>query len=374
MTKPTVGILSMQRVINYGSFLQAYALKQLLKENGAGEVYFVDIIPGRILVENPISKKSRLTRYWIRIRELITAGTLISGLKTFIFFRMVGRSIRKSWPQLNLGKRPNTPFDIVIVGSDEVFNCTQDVPWGYSTQLFGDIPYSFTRKLVSYAGSFGYTNIEKLQFYGIDKEICGFLKRYDAISVRDKNSEYIISKLIGITPKIHIDPVLAYGYKQEINSFKKPPLTASYMIVYSYQDRINDEAEINAITDYARSQGLKLISIFCHYDWCDKAAVPKSPIEVLRWFKYAECIVTDTFHGTIFSIITASNFATLIRPSNRNKVGYLLNSLNLNTKEADANTLHSILSNRVDYNICNSILEHKRNEAKGYLKYILNDI
>ena len=44
-----VGILSMQRVLNYGSFLQAYALKQLLLQNGADEVYFIDIEKGRSL-------------------------------------------------------------------------------------------------------------------------------------------------------------------------------------------------------------------------------------------------------------------------------------------------------------------------------------
>ena len=44
-----VGILSMQRVVNYGSFLQAYALKQLLLSVGAGAVHFIDIEPGRQL-------------------------------------------------------------------------------------------------------------------------------------------------------------------------------------------------------------------------------------------------------------------------------------------------------------------------------------
>ena len=63
MAKPTVGILSMQRVINYGSFLQAYALKQLLLKNGAGEVYFVDIIPGRILIDNHSARRGKYFRY-----------------------------------------------------------------------------------------------------------------------------------------------------------------------------------------------------------------------------------------------------------------------------------------------------------------------
>ena len=45
-----MGILSMQRVLNYGSFLQAYALKQLLLQNGADDVYFIDIEKGRYFV------------------------------------------------------------------------------------------------------------------------------------------------------------------------------------------------------------------------------------------------------------------------------------------------------------------------------------
>lgn len=56
-----MGILSMQRVLNYGSFLQAYALKQLLLQNGADDVYFIDIEKGRSLAgfeqENSLLKK-----------------------------------------------------------------------------------------------------------------------------------------------------------------------------------------------------------------------------------------------------------------------------------------------------------------------------
>ena len=371
MAKPTVGILSMQRVINYGSFLQSYALKQLLLRNGAGEVYFVDIIPGKILINDSTVTRCKYSRYVNKITSLTKSGNLISGLKTYWFNRKLEKSIRKSWPMLGLEHSCSNPFDHIIIGSDEVFNCTQDVYWGYTTQLFGNIPVSIAHKVSSYAGSFGYTDLEKLRMYNIDTEVGENLNKLSAISVRDENSAIIVKTLTGRTPLIHLDPVLAYGYKQEIANFVKSPMDLPYMIVYSYQDRINDTKEINAITDFAKKKGLKLISIFCRYDWCDKAILPNSPIDVLQWFKFANCIVTDTFHGTIFSIITESKFATIIRTSNYNKLDYLLNSLNLSKHETDITSLHSVLTVAPDYTTCNSILEQKRKETTEYLRQLL---
>lgn len=372
MEKPTVGILSMQRVINYGSFLQAYALRELLKKNGAGEVYFVDIIPGRILINNTSATKSKFYRYVRKLANLTKTGSLISGLKTFRFNRTLEKSIRNAWPLLGLERRYTEPLDQIIIGSDEVFNCTQGVYWGYTTQLFGDIPLTTAHKVSTYAGSFGYTDLDKLKMFNIESEVASNLNKLTAISVRDENSASIVKTLTGKTPLIHVDPVLAYGYKREISNFEKSPIDDPYMIVYSYQDRINDKDEINSVTDYARKNGLKLISIFCRYDWCDKAILPNSPIDVLLWFKFAECVVTDTFHGTIFSIITESKFTTLIRPANRNKLSYLLSSLELSERETDASMLYSKLSNQTDYKHCNSILEQKREEANNYLKNLLS--
>ncbi len=371
MAKPTVGILSMQRVINYGSFLQAYALKQLLLNNGAGEIYFVDIIPGPILVDAPTANKNIWVRYAEKLWQLTKGGKLVSGVKTYLFQKKVAKSIISAWPQLKLGQKITCPFDLIVIGSDEVFNCCQDVSWGFSTQLYGDIPDSSARKVVSYAGSFGYTDLDKLKSYRVDSEIAKHLRKLESISVRDENSAAIVEKLIGEKPPIHIDPVLAYGYEQEIADFKESPIDTPYMIVYSYQDRINDEAEISAITNYAKANGLKLISIYCRYDWCDKAVLAENPIEVLRWFKFAECIVTDTFHGTIFSIITHSNFASLVRPSNENKLHYLLESHDLESREATNNSLANILATHPDYSKCDSILEKERENTVQYINNIL---
>lgn len=372
MTPPTVGILSMQRVINYGSFLQAYALKKLLENNGAGKIYFLDIIPGRILVDNPVVKKNICVVYAQKLFEPGKPFKLISRIKTFLFQKRVAKTIMAAWPLLNLESKPSGTLDIVVIGSDEVFNCCQDVLWGYSTQLFGDIPTTVARKIVSYAGSFGHTDLKLLKQYGIEAEVTENLQKLDSISVRDENSASIVSQLTSTKPQIHVDPVLAYGYEKEIENFIENPMTLPYIIIFSYQGRISGKDEVDAIRLYAKLNNLKLISIFCRYDWCDKAVVPESPIEVLRWFKFADSIVTDTFHGTIFSIITKSRFATLLRPSNTNKLGYLLKVFNLDDRAANPTNISNILEKSPDYIQTYDVLKSQRYLTDKYIKEILN--
>lgn len=371
MPKPIVGILSMQRVINYGSYLQAYALRELLKANGAGDIFFIDIIPGRILVKS-IAKKPKYIRYVVILWRLVKSANLIPGIKTFLFKRKLARSIRAAWPALGLEKQVPGTLDLLVIGSDEVFNCCQDTYWGYSTQLFGDIPLSEARRVVSYAGSFGHTDLDQLKFYGIDSEIALHLKRLSAISVRDENSASIIKNLIGKEPLIHIDPVLAYGFQKELESFTERPMKAPYMIVYSYQGRINAPKEVGEIRKWAQTKGLKIISIFCRYDWCDEVVIPAKPVEVLRWFKFADSVVTDTFHGTIFSVISQARFATLLRDSNYNKLHYLLQSLGLLNRVVDeSQSMIGILSAEMDYRECGLKLDGFRQQTGAYFnKYI----
>lgn len=358
----------MQRVINYGSFLQAYALRELLRKNGAGNISFIDIIPGRPLVCGE-QTKAVWRRYIEKIILLVKEGNIISGLKDFYFNRKLDWSIRKSWPILELDKPKDTTFDSVVIGSDEVFNCCQESLWGYSTQLFGDKSKIQSKRVFSYAGSFGYTTLKDLHKYSVAEEIAYNLNNLKAISVRDENSKNIILKLTGKKALLHLDPVLIYGYKKEIGSMAERPIRGKYMIVYTYQGRLKDLDEISVIKCYAARHNYKLVSIMCRYNWCDTAILPSNPIDVLRFFKFAECIVTDTFHGTIFSIITHSRFATFVRPSNINKLHFLLISLGLEKHEVNrADALYSILDIEDNFDKIEGILNGYREETISYLR------
>lgn len=211
--------------------------------------------------------------------------------------------------------------DTLVIGSDEVFNCLQPYPVGYSKQLFGD---GFEgNKLVSYAASFGSTRYEDLVETGIVQEIKTMLSKFAAISVRDENSAHIVKQLLGYDPEIHMDPVLMYDFAQEIAEYKTSE--KDYIILYAYTGRLSREEECY-IKKFANRHNKKIICIGHYSNIADKNVIC-NPLYVFSYFKNADYVITDTFHGTVFSIKMNTKFCTLIRDSNRNKLEALLKKL-----------------------------------------------
>lgn len=361
----TAGILSMQKVINYGSVLQAYALKQMLLAAGADSVTFMDIKPGRQL------KKYVHKGLISRLLEREPLRHPIRFCKDLLFSKKYHKSVMSGWPWLgidnNSSEKKEQKIDIAVIGSDEVFNICQPTAWGFSSQLFGDI--SGPKRIISYAGSFGNTRLQDLKELNIAEEVGHYMCRMHAISVRDRNSVQIVEHITGTKPHCHIDPVLAYGYKKEIGAFVPSKDKDKYIVVYTYHRRITDKKEIDSICSYARAKGKRLVSVMCRYDWCDSYANVKSPLHVLSIFKDAHAIITDTFHGTIFSIITHSKFGTLVRQSNYNKLTSLLRDASLEDRIVDRpENLSAVIDSPIDYDSVETALSPLRKSSAEYLQ------
>lgn len=360
-----VGILSMQEVVNYGSYLQAYALKQILIEAGAEKVDFLPIKRDRYLPGlKPIGIGIRTLQ---RIINFIKSP--ISAIKRRPFVTAMRASITSHWEKIGIGSIPNADdnYDLVIIGSDEVFNCIQSVPWGFASSLYGNINNAL--KISSYAASFGNTKLEDIEQYGLKEEIARYMSNLNSISVRDENSKKIVRALLGIEAKEHLDPVLVYDYTKVINAHFNHN-EKDYIVIYTYANRITKE-ERNAIIKFAKKYQKKLLSIMSYYNWCDGYIIPSDPFEVLQWFRHSDFVITDTFHGTIFSTITHSKFATLVRESNRNKLTDLLHRLHLSDRSATSNNLESILLTPIDYNSIEENLSELRFNAKKYILALL---
>jgi hypothetical protein len=111
----------------------------------------------------------------------------------------------------------------------------------------------------------------------------------------------------------------------------------------------------------------------CRIDGCE-TIIPDTPFEVLAWFKGADYVVTDTFHGTIFSVITHSNFCTFVRDSNRNKLGYLLDSLHLATRQASSiDDMNAVLASLPDYTETEKTLAQAQRDTAQYLNDLINN-
>lgn len=351
-----VAILSMQEVKNYGSFLQAFSLKSNIEALGH-TCDFINIIPGRQLNGYKINRFHKIKLLFQRL----WGWDFIKRFKTI--YRFQTRFSKEFLPYLGVKSGENrTHYDIVVIGSDEVFNCAQQTWFGFSPQLFGKGINA--DKVITYAASFGATTLDKLQLLGVKEEVEGLLKQLDCISVRDGNSAEVVRALIGNDPLRHVDPVLIFDYTRYMPSKVKK---TGYVIVYTYPGRITDRKEIDAIRRFARTKRLKLISIGHYFPWCDEVVVP-TPFEVLAYFRDASYIVTDTFHGSVFSIKYNKPFCTIVRNMNNQKLSYLLQQFDLEARIAnDVSRLPLILDTPIDYTSVNKIIETERKKSIQYL-------
>lgn len=360
-----VGILSMQRIKNYGSFLQAYALKRVIESLGH-EVEFVDYhVETPIIIDNSKNKG--------KIKKGLDALKGKAKLMHKIQYIKHKKNFNNYFDILGLTSEPNynPKLDTLVIGSDEVFNVIQaNKNVGYSLELFGKD--NNASKVITYAASFGNTTIEKIKKYDKSEEITKYLNSIDSISVRDQNSFSIVKKLINKEPRINLDPVLIYDY---MNSSLVPRMNVKekYMILYAYNGRIRDE-EANYIKRIALEKNIKVYSIGGAQPYADKF-IDCSPFEVLAYFKNAEFILTDTFHGSIFSIINNKPFVTLVRKSENNAYGNeekltdLLCRLQLKERMIyNINNFEDTMRKEINYNLTNKIIDDSRIESLNYLK------
>ena len=374
-----VGIMSMQRIINYGSYMQALSLKTMLESLGH-EVVFVDYKAG------PSIQHRRSIDYWLQKRKQTLKNTdIVWSVANLYRGRPVGyrlpqkytideRAFIPALQQLGVDYEHyhyHTEVDALIIGSDEVFNCLQNADnVGYSLELFGK--NNRAKVLISYAASFGNTTLERLTEYKVSGQIGRYLKRFDAISVRDENSAHIVRSLTGKEPYQHLDPALIGGIEKmqwEENDER------GYIAVYAYPHRILPD-EGKSITAFARERGLRVLSLCGVQDLPGFENIKSlTPFEILPYIKNADYVVTDTFHGTIFSTIFHVPFAVYCRRpqdvsySNSEKLLDLLQKLKLTERlVSDGNDLEAVFTERIDFEAVDHVRERERAEALRYLK------
>lgn len=370
-----VGIMSMQRIYNYGSFLQGYALKKLIENlDSEIQVSFVDYIAGEPLISPQSIKKNGLMRNITKLKEY---NNVNSSLKNkIIFFNHKRTYAKRFFPLLGITdeKNNNTNLDVLVIGSDEVFNCVQsNINVGYSRDLFGH--NSNAKKIISYAGSFGNTTLSKIKNHNIFDNLSNDFSEFDAVSVRDSNSYQIVKELGVKDPVLNVDPAIAYDYMNLEKSIPKNRLyKEKYIIVYGYSGRLNLE-ENKILKEYAKKRKLKILCFGGVQSCCDEF-IDCNPFELLAYFRDAEAIITDTFHGTIFSIINNKQFGTIIRKSinntygNEEKLGFLLDFYGLSNQKIIDNIdlIDEILENDIDYLTVNKKLQIERENSYEFLK------
>ena len=359
-----VGILSMQRIQNYGSFLQAYGLKHILEDLGC-EVQFVDYHPGKTLI--PADGGTGIIRKLSKVTDVLKQGGPMREKIRFIEYKK--NYAANNYPYLGITEEKNyaPEVDVLIIGSDEVFNCVQNnTNVGFSPELFGQ--GNRAKRLISYAASFGNTTIEKLEQYGVKDQVAGWLKDFNAISVRDKNSGKIVKDLTAGEPEYNLDPVLVYDFLGKCKEIPVAVTDRDYMLLYGYSGRFSKD-ECREIRRFADSRGLKIFCIGGVQNCCDKF-IDADPFTVIAYFQHAACVVTDTFHGTILSVIAHRQFVSVVRDSgygNSQKLIDLLDRLALKDRQLQSMSAIKTIEDSIDYNHTDAVIEDERKKTIDYL-------
>lgn len=367
-----IGILTMHRVKNYGSFLQAYALKSVIESLGH-EVTFRDFHYGlpRHLGEKVVAPT--LAKKIAKIPYLVSH--LPTTMRRHAFrYRFNSSFEQEYWPVLgvNISKHYDLRADTMVIGSDEVFNYCQNQLFGYVPCLFGHQIEAKT--IMSYAASAGYANWNDVIADNMVEELGSGFKKIQHISVRDENTRRLVEVCTGEAPTMVIDPTLIYDFDAHIA--QQRVVEGDYLLVYAYEGRMDSEREIHAVKAFAAQHQLKVVSIGAYHAWCDENLVV-SPFEMLNIFKEAAYIVTETFHGSIFAMKFGKQFAAFVRNdnplgSNTNKLTYLLHQFGMESRIAHTpEALESVLLAETPVHVFNARLAPLREQSLHFLKQAL---
>jgi hypothetical protein len=296
----TVGVLTFHRCINYGSYWQARCLVEGLRTRGFEAV----------LMDHRSAPVDR-AEWKCALSPLLPTPTPRSDVpayaaKTRKFFSQVSQLPLSPAFRLEAPSELD-PFDIVVVGSDEVWNLRH--PWYAACPLFFGDGLQADR-VVSYAASFGnHDASERLDDYWSEK-----LRRFDAIGVRDENSRRLVQDALSLDPALVLDPCL---------QFPPAPIAApegagaGRVLVYghSFPDWF-----ARAVRRWADDRGVRLLSLGYRNDWADDQWLDAGPDEFAQAMREARAVVTNFFHGCVFSLINDKPFVTTPSAYRANKV------------------------------------------------------
>lgn len=309
-----IGVITILHVGNYGAEFQAHATVRFLKKLG----FDAEIID-YFFYKNPRHRKTKRSAPLCvmpmekRLKELLYP--LIENVR----WAMRGSSREQELECFNEFHRRHTPcsreyrtidelydlpmdYDACIVGSDQVWNpgiCSSLLPY-----LLDFVPQG--KKRLSFASSFGVTQIpEALKIY-----YAKAFRSMSGISVREESAAGLVKELSGCSAKVLADPTLLLSADEWAEAAEKIPTPERFILIYSVTP---SPALVKSAERLAEDRGIPILRISISATAEQKNAKLRdltsvSPGALLTLFRRAELVLTNSFHGTAFSLNFHKNF------------------------------------------------------------------
>lgn len=374
-----IGIITILKVNNYGAELQAYATQAVLKKMG----YDAEIIDylfyknknyqrtkeSAPLFPFPVSVRLKEWLYpklaWLKALSYRQANR--EREKRFLDFHRENTSLSKTYYSIKELFSAKMDYDVYMTGSDQVWN-----PGIYSSLA----PYFLTfapkgKPRIAYAASFG---VDTIPDYAVDY----YRKRldeYEAIGVREENAVTIVQEIAGRRAEWVLDPTLLLTDKDWLKVAKSVdiPLKEHYILLYE----LTPCAYIRQLADFFRSQtGWQIVRICknaCREDKDESIIniIDAGPAEFLHLIEQARLVITNSFHGTAFSINFNRDFYTILplRKRNNSRQRSLLELFGLTERLlVEGSPFPDVEKVSIDYSYTNKRLQEEQNKSIHYLK------
>lgn len=346
---------------NFGSVLQTIATSRLLKDAGA-EPVCINYIPPRATEK----------RYW---QEGTT--NIVRFVRRLLFYPFHCLSKSKYSRYLSKHCTLSRPIynsedfemccpraDYYITGSDQVWNYKHNE--GIDKHYFFD---GIDGKKIAFASSIGMTELPD----DYAKYMQDALKSYSAISVREDSAKSLFSGW-GIKSTQLIDPTLVLNKDTWAVYASKRLCKQPYLFVYLPYNVSDKETVYTTVRKIAEKNHLKVVT----FSWdhqrdkkADKTITFADPGDILSLFFYAEQIVTNSFHGTAFSINLNKQFWVYMPSHFSTRLLSIIELCGLKERMLNGVIGEDSINQQIDFTEANRILESEREKARTFLKKAL---
>lgn len=373
-----IGILTFHKSINYGSVLQAYALQNLLLKEGY-KVEIIDYEPKNYA--NMYIPFKKPTTIWNILHNLnrVPVGKIIKEQnEKFKKFRDTYINLSREYNFESNYSDIFSQFDCVICGSDQVWNITLDD----CDDIFF-LPCVKHIKKIAYAVS---VNDAKFNSCIRDIDLKKCISEFNYISCREKSGATKISNFIAKEDvAVTIDPTLLHSVREYDGICSKRIINQNYIFLYdmwSNSDALYAAKVISALFN------LPVYTLFTKRNVKSMIKISKygvkvitknmSPTDFLSYIKYADFVITDSFHGTAFSLIFEKQFVCINEKQNSGKfknderITNILSELNINERYLRVDNIHSVKDlDNINYDI---VTEKRKKLAKKSIDWLLKAI
>lgn len=365
-----VSLVTVHGYRNYGSILQTYATQEKMRQFG-----------GEVEVLNYVREDSNDKNFGTWLIEK-TIGSNANPLKKLAYRIVIRASIRRfakvcdSFLQKNvnlsgpvfydhtLAAEYSKGADIYCTGSDQVWNVNANngiLPPYYLTHA----PEG--KKCISYASSFGTTGFTEEQF----REMQPLFAKFDSMSLREQYGIDMLEKMGYEGAQLVVDPTLAVDGSFWSKLFDENPVKGKYVLMY----QLNSNAKMDEYAEkFAKEKGLKLIRIGTRHDHLLKNGktilLPKAG-EWLRLFADAEYVLTDSFHGTAFSINFGKELLCFAPKNFSDRILDILRVMEIKGRMVEDYSRFDYTDTPIDYNKVNERLSAVRRQTEEYLRKAL---